>query len=45
MFANFLPAANKLKRYVSSFTVSMKEGLFPLKYTAFPNVGDLPCVL
>lgn len=39
MFANFLPSSNKLKRYISSFTISLNEGLFPVKYMAFPNLG------
>lgn len=39
MFTNVLPSANKLKRYVSSFTISIKNGLFPVKYMAFPNLG------
>ncbi|WP_316835646.1 AraC family transcriptional regulator [Pedobacter nutrimenti] len=40
MFANISPITSKLKRYVSSFTISLKEGLFPVKYTAFPNIGN-----
>ena len=40
MFTNFLPATNEIKRYVSSFTITVEEGLFPVRYTAFPNVGN-----
>jgi hypothetical protein len=40
MFTNFLPTTNKLKRHVSSFIISRKEGVFPIKYTAFPNIGN-----
>jgi AraC-like DNA-binding protein len=40
MFTNFLPATNKIKRYISSFTITVEDGSFPVKYTAFPNVGN-----
>jgi len=40
MFTNFLPISQKLKRYVSSFTVSQKEGVYPVKYKAYPNLGN-----
>lgn len=40
MFTNFSPATNEIKRYVSSYTITVEGGLFPVKYTAFPNVGN-----
>ncbi|SHE65737.1 helix-turn-helix domain-containing protein [Pedobacter caeni] len=39
MFTNIIPVTDKLKRYITSFTVSQKGGVFPLRYTAFPNLG------
>lgn len=39
MFTNIIPTSNKLKKYITSFTVSRREGLFPLRYMAFPNLG------
>jgi len=39
MFANIIPSSDKLKRYVSSFTISLKEARFPVTYMAFPNLG------
>lgn len=40
MFTNIVPNSEKLKSYVDSFTVSLKDGNFPLSYTAFPNLGN-----
>lgn len=39
MFTNITPNSDKLKRYITSFTVSQNEEFFPLSYTAFPNPG------
>lgn len=39
MFTNIIPTSDKLKRYITSFTVSQKGSSFPLRYTAFPNLG------
>lgn len=39
MFVNTEPKAEKLKAYISSFTVSTDTASYPLTYTAFPNLG------
>ncbi len=39
MFTNIIPISDKLKKYISSFTITQHERSFPLTYTAFPNIG------
>lgn len=39
MFTNITPLSDQLKKYITCFTVSHHRETFPLKYTAFPNLG------
>lgn len=39
MFTNIIPLSDQLKKYITCFTVSHHGETFPLRYTAFPNLG------